>query len=319
MFSVPQWLRGRRTQKARARKPHQTTLHLESLEDRSVPATISAASNNAMFLIRANQSIWEYSSTYGWLQLTSPGFAVSISAVHETATGNDVVYALATNGWVYQYHLGAPWTPLGAYFKSISAGLDAGGYAEVFALTNNNGLFEFNRTVGVTLLGTNVQSMNAAGAETIYAVLTDGSVSVHTAGGWTSLAPSGSATQVQAVVGSGGSATVFILNGQGFIYESSGNGWNPVTGQAAVMSVGTDNSGNPVLYAIGGINGGLSMPALYEYTSTNSSASPLGYFQYSISGTSADTVFATLSDHSVWSFSGTGGWVELAGAGTALV
>jgi hypothetical protein len=291
-------------------------LRLEQLEDREVPATMSAASSSAMFLIRADHSVWEYSSNYGWLQLTSPGFAVSVSAVHESATGNDVVYALATNGFVYQYHLGAPWTLVGGYFTSISAGHDASGFAEVFAVTRNNGLYEFNRT-GVKRLATNVASVTTAGAETAYAVLADGSVSTFTSTGSTSIAPAGSAVQVVATAPSSGSPSIYILNQQGFVYVNAGGGWNGLFGGVGAMSAGTDANGNAAFFAIGGINGGLTLPALYEFSS-QANGQQLGYFQQTLSATDSDTVFVTLSDHSVWSHTIIGGWVNLAPSGTSL-
>lgn len=318
MFSLPRWLGSRRAHRsAPPRQVRPAQLGLEQLEDREVPATMSAASSSAMFLIRADQSVWEYSSKSGWLQLTSPGFAVSVSAVHESATGNDVVYALATNGFVYQYHLGASWNVVGGYFTSISAGHDASGFAEVFAVTRNNGLFEFNRT-GVKLRASNVSSVAAAGAETAYAVLTDGSVSTFTSTGSTSIAAAGSAVQVVATAPSSGSPAIYIVNRQGFVYVSTGGAWNPLFGNVGAMSAGTDANGNAAFFAIGGINGGLTLPALYEFSS-QSNGQQLGYFQQTLSATDSDTVFVTLSDHSVWSHTTVGGWVNLAPSGTALV
>jgi hypothetical protein len=320
MFSLPRWLRGHRpVECARGHSPRKTKLHLEQLEDRSVPATISAASSSAVFLIHADKSVWEYSSSYGWLQLTSPGFAQSISAVHETSTGNDVVFALTTNGWLYEYHLGAPWTLLGGYFTFISAGLDANGNSEVFAITNGDVLYEFDlSSFGVRALGSDIKYVSTGGgAETVFAVLTDGSISEHTSNGWTQIASSGSASEVDAVTTSSGT-TVYLMNEQGFIYENTGGAsWASVIGQAGSFSAGTDANGNAALFVIAGFNGGLSLPTLYEFSS-QANGQDIGNYQDSISATDSDFVFATLSDHSVWYHTTAGGWVNLAPAGTAL-
>lgn len=290
-------------------------LSLESLEDRRLPSTIATA-GNALYVIRSDHSVWTKQGTGNWFALTGPGFAASVSATAETTSGQSVLFALTTDGWVYKYVLGQPWQRLGGFFTAVSAGTDATGNAEVFAQTANGQLYEFS-TTSVAHVGDFLLSMSAAGNGSVYVVLTNHSVFKHTPQGWTSIAPANTAVAFEAVTQGSGAQVYYALTPNGFVQTSQNGGpWTFLIGAAKAMDAGTDANGNATLFALTGQVGPQGQTSLFEFPSQSASIS-LGNWVSSLAASSHDTVFVTLTDGSVYEHT-SGGWISLAPAGYAL-
>lgn len=287
-------------------------LGLETLEDRSLPSTISAASSTAVFAIRPDQSVWANVAPSGWFPIATSGFAVSISAVQDIV-GSFAVFALTPASTVYGYRAQTGWFFVGGTFDSISAGLDQVGAADVFAHTAGGSLFEFNR-LGTFHLGDFVKSMAASNNDVVVAVLANNAVWAHSAAlGWLALSSPGFAQSVSIYPDSTGTQVVFALTpGNTLFTYTFQSGWSPLGSFFTTVSAGRDLSGNVVAFTLTTSNG------LWEFSPAQGNATRLGSFVTAFSGADSDRVFAVLNDGSVWAHDTRFGWFNYAGPGFVI-
>ena len=95
----------------------------------------------------------------------------TMSAINCNSGGveHQVVYTIGKNNDVLLSVDGRSPVSLGGYAKQISAGLDATGHPEVFAIGSDNAVYE-NRGHGWVDLGGNVKQISAGLGNTVYAI-----------------------------------------------------------------------------------------------------------------------------------------------------
>lgn len=311
MISWTKWW-GSSSRPARGARPRSTFRPaLEPLEDRCVPAQISAAFATDFFVIRPDNSVWQNNS-FTWFPISGPGFAQSISAVRQT-NGVDVVFALTPSNFLYGYVPSTGWTLLGGFFVQISAGVDLNGQANVYALTSANSLYEFNNQFGGFLLGNFVQSFAGVANDSVFAVLTDGSVFEHSAQfGWFRLSSPGFGATVTGVTDARGLNIAFVIAPSQFVFAYDPLvGWSTLGGLFALVTAGRDSSGQANVWAIN--SGGNS---LYEFLN-NFGVVHWGDFVHEVSAANANSAFVVLNDGSVFGHNDVAGWFQLSSAGFA--
>lgn len=304
----------RKSRPARRSQPRAgVRLELETLEDRRLMATIATAGVSDVFVIRPDKSVWENIGA-GWVPLTSSGFASSISAVTEPAVGDFVLFALTTGGSVFQYRTTLGWSLVGSTFTAISAGTDANGFADVFALTSTGGaLYEFNNS-GVFELGTFINSVAASNNGIVYATLTNNAVwAFDPVFGWFALTSAGFSNQVSAQMNaSTGDQVVFAVNLSGSVFQWTLNGgWSLLGSTFKTISAGQDTGGNADVYALTANN------ALFEFLQSPTRAVMVGNFVSDAAATTNNRVFVILTNGAVWGFDTTFGWFDLTSPGFA--
>ena len=219
------------------------------------------------------------------------------SAVSWASAGliHTALYAIGQKDNVEVSVDGGRFNNLGFYAKQVSAGLDAHGQPEVFAIGANNAVWVNHALVGPgvwTSLGGYAKQISADVADTVYAIGTDDAVWVNShESGWVRLG--GYARQISAgedaidnpevfyigadnavyvTGGLGGFAklggyakqisatmlnTVYAIGGDNFVYESSRGGpWVSLGGYAKQISASLDSIGRTQVFAIG-LNDGL--------------------------------------------------------------
>lgn len=139
-------------------------------------ASFAAADQGRVYAVTADQSLFGFSNQWGWYRLTSAGFARSI-AVSIDASDNVVEWVITTGGALYRHIDATGWTLIqAANVQAISAGTDATGHADVFAVMNDGSLNESTSTsnwLNLSGAGT-VSAVSAADNDVAYVVTTNG-------------------------------------------------------------------------------------------------------------------------------------------------
>jgi len=140
----------------------------------------------------------------------------TLSAIDWSSGGvqHSATFAIGSNDSVYINTDATGWVSLGGYAKQISAGLDAAGNPEVFAIGSDNALY----------------------------------VDHVTGGGWVDLG--GYVKEISATTKN----TVFVIGSNDGVYDNSGAGYVALGGYAQHISAGLDSAGNPEVFAIGSDN-----------------------------------------------------------------
>jgi hypothetical protein len=74
--------------------------------------TMSAASNDRVAVVTADHSVFEHDDHLGWFALTSSNFAKSVSAITD-GSGHVVVFAVTLDSALFRYEEAAGWSKLG--------------------------------------------------------------------------------------------------------------------------------------------------------------------------------------------------------------
>lgn len=148
--------------------------------------SFSASNNGIVSATLTNNAVWAFDPNIGWFALSSAGFANQVSMQINAATGFQVVFADSPGGTVHQWMANTGWITLGGVFRTISAGQDLNGNADVLALTAKNGLFEFNQSpTRATFVGNFAADVAATLDDREFVILTNGAVWGHdTRVGW---------------------------------------------------------------------------------------------------------------------------------------
>jgi hypothetical protein len=199
---------------------------------------------------------------------------------------HSALYAIAPDDTVEVSFDGASFTNLGGYSKQISAGLDAAGRPEVYAIGGDNAVY-LNNGSGWIRLGGYAKEISATVDNTFYHIGTDDAVYVGhglASPGYVRLG--GQVKQISAgadlagnpeVFAIGYNDAVFVNNGSGYVnlggyakqisatlhntvyaigadnavYENTGGGWVGLGGQVKQISAALNGTGSPEVFAIG--------------------------------------------------------------------
>jgi hypothetical protein len=211
------------------------------------------------------------------------------------------LYAIAPNDTVEVSVDGGRFTNLGGYAKQVSAGLDATGSPEVYAIGADNAVW-VNHGSGWVGLGLYAKEISATVANTVYAIGISDSVYVNNGSGWVSLG--GYVKQISAGADAAGNSEIFAIGGNDAVYVNQGGPWVGLGGYAKQISATMHNT----VYAIGRDN------AVYE----NTGGGWFGVGGYakqisaSLDATGKTEVFAIGLNDGLWSNHGSG-WVNLGG------
>jgi hypothetical protein len=196
------------------------------------------------------------------------------------------LYALAPDDTVEVSIDGGAFTNLGGFSKSISAGLDASGNPEVYAIGGDNAIW-LNKGSGWIRVGGYAKEISATVGNVVYSIGTDDAVYLsHGVAGSGFVRLGGQVKQISAgadfavnpvvyaigfndavlvnngsgFVSLGGYAeqisatlnnTVYAIGGDNAVYENTGGGWVGLGGNAKQISASSDNIGHPEVFAIG--------------------------------------------------------------------
>lgn len=143
--------------------------------------SMSATGGGSAVVVTADHSVFDFDPRLGWLRLTGAAFAQSVSAVTD-GLGRLVVFAQTLDKALYRYMLGGTWSLIGSpgSILQISAGIDASGLANVFAVTDRGYLVENDSAAGWSLLSTTgAAELSAESADRVFAAMPDGSLLRH--------------------------------------------------------------------------------------------------------------------------------------------
>jgi hypothetical protein len=166
------------------------------------------------------------------------------------------LYAIAPNDTVEVSADGGSFTSLGGYSKQISAGLDAVGNPEVYAIGGDNAVW-LNKGSGWARLGGYAKEISATVDNTFYQIGTDDAVYLgHGVVGTGFVGLGGQAKQISAGATLSGQPEVFIIGFDDAVLVNNGSGFVNLGGYAKQISATLHST----VYAIGGDN------AVYENT-----------------------------------------------------
>jgi hypothetical protein len=208
------------------------------------------------------------------------------------------LYAIAPDDTVEVSVDGAPFKNLGGFSKSISAGLDAAGQPEVYAIGGDNAVY-LNKGLGWIRLGGYAKEISATVDNTFYHIGTDDAVYVgQGAAGTGFLRLGGQFKQISASATLAGNPEVFAIGFNDSVFANNGTGFVSLGGYAKQISATMHNT----VYAIGGDN------AVYENTG-GGWVSQGGYVKQisaALNGTGSPEVFGIGLDDHVWVNHGSG-------------
>jgi hypothetical protein len=158
----------------------------------------------------------------------------------QTGLAHHEVFAVAPNNSVEVSQDGGRFISLGGYAKQISAGLDASGNPEVFAIGANNYVNVYRGRGWVGLPGAvSAKQISATVKNTVYAIGLDNSVDYNNGGAWVRLPGTVYAKQISAGADARGNPEVFEINQNDALYVSRGGGGFTQLGSAVEQISGT--------------------------------------------------------------------------------
>jgi hypothetical protein len=228
-------------------------------------------------------------NTDSWQPATRDTSAVSWR--DPTGRTHATLYAIAPDDTVEESVDGGSFTHLGGYSKQISAGLDATGNPEVYAIGGDNAVY-LNKGSAWVRLGGYAKQISASVNNTYYHIGTDDAVYLgHGVAGTGFVRLGGQVKQISAgtdlagnpeVYAIGFNDAVFVNNGSGYVnlggyakqitatlhntvyaigpdnavYKNTGGGWISLGGYVKQISAAIDDAAGPFVFAIG-LNDGL--------------------------------------------------------------
>jgi hypothetical protein len=211
---------------------------------------------------------------------------------------HDALYAIAPNDTVEVSLDGGPFTNLGGYSKQISAGLDASGNPEVYAIGGDNAVY-LNKGSGWVRLGGYAKEISATVDNTFYHIGTDDAVYLgHGVAGTGFVRLGGQVKQISAGTTLAGTPEVFVIGFNDAVFVNNGSGYVNLGGYAKQISATLNNT----VYAIG--------PDNAAYLNTGGGWVSLGGYVKQISagvnGTPKEEVFAIGLDDALYVDRGSG-------------
>jgi hypothetical protein len=223
---------------------------------KQVSAGLDVTGNPEVYAIGADNAVWLDKGS-GWVRLG--GYFKEISA-----TRHDGLYAIGTDDAVYTYFNFRPpgvspqfgFLRLGAYAKQISGGTDAAGNPVVFAIGEDDAVYQNTGIPGSwTALGGYAKQISATMGGIVYAIGADNAIYKNSGSGWVGLG--GYAKQISASVTSAyGPSVVFAIALDDGLWSNHGSGWVSLGGYVTEVSApAVGNSGinlpSDLVYAVG--------------------------------------------------------------------
>ena len=187
-----------------------------------ISAGLDAAGKPEVYAVGVARHAYENSGS-GWVDLGAPG---GLAVTQLSGDVGGVVYALAANKQVYS-HDNSGWHALAGQASQISAGVDAAGKPEVYAIGTPSPAVFVNDGKGWVALGGQAKQISGSTRGTVYAVGEDNAVWVDTGTGyntWRSLG--GVVSQITASVDAAGNPDVFAIGTpSNHSFVNDGKGW----------------------------------------------------------------------------------------------
>jgi hypothetical protein len=204
---------------------------------------LAGASHAAFYAIGLDNSVWVNNGS-GWVSL-------HFYAKEIRATVQNTVYAIGTDDAFWVAH-GSGWVHLAISAKQISAGTDAAGNPEFFAIGYDDAVYADGTSGIVARLGGHAKQLSATGANTVYVIGGNDTVFEYTPGAWVPLG--GYAKQISASLDASGKPEIFAVGGDDALWVNHGSGWikegpNTVL-EVAAPAVDAGFSGD-LTYAVG--------------------------------------------------------------------
>ena len=262
------------------------------------PVVYAIGSNNALFDHNASPSS-------SWVSLG--GFAKQVSA-----TADNWVFTIGQNNDVY-WSTGSGFNDMGLYAQQISAGLDASGNPEVYAIGANNAVYVSDYAAAWHDLGGYAKQVSAASDATVFAIgQNDGVYVDEDAAGWVSLGSY--AQQISAGLTSTGNPQVYAIGANNALLVNSrltSTGWVSLGGYVREIAPAITDMlpgdelppSVPLVYAIGEYNQGFlyqsGFISLSGYLQLPSGPGNLTSISWTSGGQHHSAVFGIGSDESV--------------------
>jgi hypothetical protein len=212
---------------------------------KAISAGLDAKGHPEVYGIGSDDALYVNKGS-GWVDLGGICKAVS-------ATAKDTVYVIGSDNSVFVNAGGSGYVGLGGYALDISAGLDANGNPEVYAIGLDHALYVNNGT-GWVDLGGYVKAISATTQNTVYVIGSDNSVFVNAGSGYTALG--GYALQISAGLDANGNPEVFVIGTDHALYVNHGSDYVDLGGYVSDIAAPAVGVGVPgdVAYGIGSDN-----------------------------------------------------------------
>lgn len=277
-----------------------------------------------VFVIGADGKLYQHADASGWTAIGAAGTVEAISAVTQT-NGSVVLFAEGTDHSLSLYIVGLGWQGViggRGSIEAVSAGLDHTGQADVFVIDNSGNLDEWStsagwRNAGIGPAGGPVQ-LSAADDDQAYVVTTNQSVyGNNPTAGWFPLTSPGFARSISASDDGLGNVSLYAVTMGGALFEHANTtGWTQLgaAGTINTISAGRDSSNHADVFVV--TTGGqlTENDTLAGWTVLHPPAPAT-----KLSAMLADSVFAVLSDGSVYGHDDSFGFFPLAGPGFAEI
>jgi hypothetical protein len=282
---------------AQASAPQRVRLELEAMEERMVPS----ASSLDMHAVKDNFGSAVFYTKFGSTQ----------NGLHEKdASGAD--HWLLSPGW----------------YRSMSAGVDRSGRADLFLTGSDHSMWEHNSSGWHNLFAPETMTEFAAvKGDRVYAVGADRAMWEYSPpiyfgkfhfGGWQRLSGPGTVQYLDAVTQTSGIDSVFAIRQDGSLQKYSQGNWqwlatpNYFSVASSTFSAGLDTSGNADFFGLSASNG-----QLWRFTNASGWKALGGaHTAYWISATTNGQVaFVNRNDFSLQKFDGNGGLHTLSAVG----
>jgi hypothetical protein len=187
---------------------------------KQISAGLDAFNKPEVYAIGADNAVWLNKGT-GWVSLG--GYVKEISA-----TINNALYVIGTDNAVYLTYgvAGYGFVRLGGYAKQISAGADLFGNHYVYAIGQDDAVYENTGEPNSWInLGGYAKQISASMDGVVYAIGVDNAVYENSGGGWVGLG--GYVKQISSSVtsASSGGSFVFAIGLNDGLWSNHGSGW----------------------------------------------------------------------------------------------
>jgi hypothetical protein len=213
---------------------------------KQVSAGLDASGNPDYYVINAQNQVDFVNPSSPLAPQTSQGRVVAGYASAIGATTKDTLYYIGPENQVYEWlypdlQFFSFDIPLGFDAKQISAGVDASGLSEVFAIGEDNSVYvdDGNGWVNLDFAAT---AISATVDNTVYAIGLQGVVYVDRGSGFTSLG--GAYLSISAGYDTSGNPDVYAIGGSNSVSVNDGRGWIGLGGFATELAA----TGEDIVY-----------------------------------------------------------------------
>lgn len=209
-------------------------------QPRATLSTVLVNQAHVTFAVDRTNTLYRHDLATGWSKIASS--ILSVSAVTDPTTGLAVVFAVTLDhGLLVDDSNGLRQIGAAGTIASVSAGTDLQGRAEVYVVTTDGSLIEWQETGGwrpaIGGAGTIAMASALAGDRAV-AVTTGHAVYEYDPHiGWYPLAGNGFALSLSAVTDIGGRDAVFVQSADEGLWRYDFQGWQHIGGAGSIASV----------------------------------------------------------------------------------